>query len=76
MSKGNFEQERKANFELKKRVVTGTATVRTGRSDDNNVIDVAIDIADPADDFTLTVPDGTYMGQELLIVILKQLQLV
>ena len=68
MSKGNLEQERKGNFELKKRVVAATATIRTGRAADTNVIDVVVDIADPAADFTLTLPDGTYMGQEILIV--------
>jgi len=68
VSRGNWEFERKANFDLKKRTITGTATVRTGRTADSGIIDVVIDIVDPEDNFTLTVPDGTYMGQQLLIV--------
>ncbi len=68
MSRGNLEHEIKAIFELKKRVVAATATIRTGRAADTNVIDMVIDIADPAADFTLTLPDGTYMGHEILIV--------
>ncbi len=68
MSRGNLEHEIKAIFELKRRVVVATATVRTGRAADTNIIDMVIDIDDAADDFTLTVPDGTYMGQQILIV--------
>lgn len=67
MSGGNLEYERKSNFELKKRTVTGTVTVRTGRGADTNIIDVVIDVVDPAADFTITIPDGTYEGQQLLI---------
>jgi len=67
MSAGNFEIERKRNYELKRRVIDATATVRTGRAVDHNMIDPVIDIVDPAAGVTLTVPDGTYVGQKLLI---------
>jgi len=52
----------------RKKTVTGTYTARTGRPTDSFVLDHPIDIADPAADFTLTIPDGVAMGQELLIV--------
>lgn len=68
MSAGNFQFERKRNYELKQKTVTATDTVRTGTSTYNGVIDNPIDVASPAADFTLTVPDGDYIGQTLFIV--------
>ena len=51
-----------------KKVVTTTYTVRVGTTANLFIIDPVIDVADPADDFTLTVPDGVEIGQELVLV--------
>jgi hypothetical protein len=68
MSAGNFQYERKRNYELQKKTVTGTYTIKTGQAANNGVIDNPIDIADPAADFTLTLGSGDYMGQTVLVV--------
>jgi len=51
-----------------KRVVTGTYTVRTGRVTDKFHVDNPVVVTDPAADFTITVPDGKEIGQQLLLV--------
>jgi len=68
MATANHQFEKIQALKLNKKVVTSTYTVRTGRSVDGHIIDNPVDIADPTAAFTLTVPDGEVMGQELLIV--------
>jgi len=68
MSSGNWQYERKRNYELQKKTVAATYTAKTGLSSQNSVFDNPIDVASPAADFTLTVGSGDYMGQTLLIV--------
>lgn len=68
MSSGNHQFERKQNYELRKKTVTGTHTVQTGLASQGWKFENPIDVGDPADDFTLTVGSGVYMGQILLIV--------
>lgn len=67
MSSGNYQFERKRNYELREKTIDTTYTVKTGRSSDNLIIDNPINIADPSADFTLTVSNGSYEGQTLLI---------
>lgn len=55
-------------LEQNKVTVTGTYTVRVGTVANGFAVDRVIDVDDPAADFTLTVPDGEQIGQELLIV--------
>ena len=64
----NLQYEWLRSLEINKRTVTGTYTVRTGRDSDFFVVDNPVDVADPAADFTLTVPSGVRMGQQLLVV--------
>ena len=68
MSTGNFQFQRIQALKQNKKVATSTYTVKTGRSSDGFVVDNPVDIADATAAFTLTVPDGEVMGQELLIV--------
>lgn len=62
-----FFSELKALAQNKKVVVTAY-TVKVGSTANNFQVDRVIDVGDPADDFTITVPDGEAIGQELTIV--------
>ncbi len=68
-----FETERKA-FDLRTKALTTasgviTYTAKTGRVADNFVIDRVIRVTTTATfDMTITVPDGTYYGQQLLVI--------
>lgn len=68
MSSGNWQYERRRNYDLHKKTVTGTYTVKTGTAAQISGIDNPVDVADPAADFTLTVGSGAYIGQTLIIV--------
>jgi hypothetical protein len=68
MSSGNFHYERRRNYDLHKKTVTGTYTVETGTAAQVGGVDNPVDVADPTADFTLTVGSGAYIGQELVIV--------
>lgn len=68
MSKGNFQITRVNSLKLDKIVVTSTYTANTGRVVDGFQVDNPIDVASPAANFTLTIPSGAIIGQELLIV--------
>jgi hypothetical protein len=68
MSQANAQFEWLKDLDLHKKVVTATYTVRTGTPTYDGLIDNPVDVDDPAADFTLTVPDGSKMGQMLLIV--------
>jgi len=67
VSAGNFQVEKKRNYELQIRNITGTYTVKTGTATYNGIIDNPIQITDPSANFTLSVPDGAYPGQTLFI---------
>jgi len=68
-----FNTEQKA-FDLRKKELTTasgdiTYTARTGRVADNFVVDRVIEVTSTSGySMTITVPDGTYSGQQLLIV--------
>ena len=57
----------KKAFDLRTKTVTGTYTVKVGSVSDNFIFDRVINITNPAANFTLTVPDGRYAGQQLSI---------
>jgi len=61
-----FNTEHRA-FDLRTKVVNAAYTVRVGTVANNFVVDRVINIVDPAADFTLTVPNGLYPGQQLMI---------
>lgn len=74
MSAGNFFNTERMAYVL--RTVNWTTdeasyTARTGRVADNFVIDRVIRVTTTASgyDKTITVPDGTYYGQELLVIL-------
>jgi len=69
MSSGNWDKERKRNFELQKRRVSADYTIKTGRSADSGILDNPVAIYDPADDIAITLPDGSYIGQEVMVVV-------
>jgi len=70
MSKGNWFEGRRGAFGLRTKAVTTTYTTRAGGSGDNFIEDRVITVSDPADNFTITISDGTYEGQRLLIAFL------
>lgn len=72
-----FDTERKAfdlrNVELTTASGDITYTARTGRVADNFVIDRVIEVTTTSTyDMTITVPDGVYAGQQLLIVFVAE----
>jgi len=69
MSSGNFQTERKRNFELQKKRVNASYTIKTGTATYHGVIDNPVAIYNPSDDIAITLPDGAYIGQEVLIVV-------
>lgn len=66
MSAGNFQITQLRAFELNKKIITANATIRTGRTTDNFVIDNPVDLQ-PAAATAVTLPDGYKMGQMVLI---------
>lgn len=69
MSSSNFQFERKRNYELQKKRVDGDHTIRTGRGTDSLLIDNPVCVYDPEDDIAITLPDGSYIGQEVMVVV-------
>lgn len=67
-----FDTEKKA-FDLRTKVLTNAATytVKVGAVSDNFVVDRVIEVVTVKDgnDLVITVPDGEYPGQRLLIVL-------
>ena len=68
MSFSNYQFMRKQDYELHAKTFTATGTVRTGTATYNGLFDNPVIVSDPAADVTLTIPDGEYVGQELVIV--------
>ena len=59
-------ETRRQSFKLRTVTLTAaTYTVRTGRSEDNRIIDRVVDAAQSPT--VITVPNGVYEGQRLLI---------
>ena len=67
MSASNWFLTRKKAHDINEVTVTGTYTVRVGRTTDGHKFDTVVNVTDPSANFTLTVPDGVYEGQELLV---------
>ena len=74
MSAGNWFLTEKKAFELRTKQLTTasgeiTYTAKTGRVADNFVIDRVIRVTTAATfSMTITVPDGVYYGQQLLVI--------
>lgn len=69
MSSGNWELEKKRNYELKKKRVSAAYTIKTGLSSHSGIIDNPVCVYNPADDIAITLPSGSYIGQEVLVVV-------
>ena len=68
MSSGNWQTERKRNYELKKHLTTASETVKTGLPAQNYIYNNPVYVEDPAADLTITVGSGEYVGQTIYIV--------
>ena len=72
----NFFNTEKRAFDLRTLVLTNesTYTVRVGAASNNFVVDRVIEVVTTADgnNLTLTVPNGEFPGQKLLIVLKTQ----
>lgn len=64
----HFYTEKRA-FDTYTKTVTATYSARVGRVTDTFIFDRVIKIDDPASKPTITVPDGSYIGQQILIVL-------
>lgn len=71
MSAGNWFETRRSAYELRSKAVTAAYTVRLGGTAYNFIEDRVITITNPAALFTITVPDGIYEGQRLLVTYLS-----
>jgi len=67
MSAFNWFSTRKKAFDTREKDVNAAYTVRVGGTSDNFIIDRVVTVTDPSDNFTITVPDGKYRGQRLLV---------
>lgn len=67
MSAGNLQYELGRSYGMNKKSVTTTASLRVGRDDDLFQIDNPVEVTIGASNFTITVPDGAFPGQELFI---------
>lgn len=72
MSKANYFNTRREAYKLRTTTLTNesTYTARVGSSDDSFVVDAVIKIVTTTDgnDLTITVPNGQYSGQRLLLI--------
>ncbi len=71
MGASNYFKIRKEGFELRTKEVVAAYTVRVGGSNDGHHIDRVITITDPTTSFRVTIPDGSYEGQELLVTLIS-----
>lgn len=71
MSAGNWFETRRKAYDQREKAVTAAYTTRAGGSGDTFIEDRVVSVSDPTAIFTITVSDGTYEGQELLIVYLS-----
>ena len=69
MSSGNWQQEKKRNYELRKKRVVADYTIKTGLSSASGILDNPVAIYNPAANIALTLPSGSYIGQEVLVVV-------
>lgn len=65
----SFQFARKMDYKVHQLDVTATATVKTGTPTYNGLFDNPVIVTDPAAATTVTIPDGDYVGQTLMIVL-------
>lgn len=66
-SPGNAQYNLLRAYDLNKKVVTETCTLRVGTDSNFFLIDNPAIVKDPAAATTITVPDGVFVGQEVYI---------
>jgi hypothetical protein len=66
-SPGNTQYNTLRAFDLNKKTVTATCTLKVGADSDFFQIDNPVIVVDPAATTTITVPDGLFAGQEVFI---------
>ncbi len=73
MSAGNWFETRRKAFNLRTKDVTATYTTRAGGASDNFIEDRVIKVTTTSgNSLTITVSDGTYVGQQLLVVFVTE----
>jgi len=71
MSAFNWFTTRKKAFDLRTVAVSAAYTARLGSVANNFIIDRVINVSDPAANIAITIPNGTYEGQQLLVNLLS-----
>ena len=71
MSSSNLFLTRKKAFTLRTKAVNVAYTVKVGGSAYNHIKDRVITVTDPVENFRITIPNGVYEGQQLLITFLS-----
>jgi len=71
MSVTNYFETRRKAYDFRTKAVTADYTTRAGGTSDDFVEDRVITVSDAPENFTITVSDGVYEGQRLLITILS-----
>ena len=71
MSAGNLFATRQKAVTLRTKAVSATYTVRVGGTGYNHIKDRVITITDPIVAFRITIPDGVYSGQQVLITLIS-----
>lgn len=71
MGASNLFLTRKKAFTLRTKAVSTAYTVKVGGSADNHIKDRVITVTDPEENFRVTIPNGAYRGQQLLITFLS-----
>lgn len=66
-SPGNAQYELGRAYSLNKKAVTTTAELNTGRDEDMFQIDNPVEVTSTTSNYTVTVPNGVFPGQELFI---------
>jgi len=64
----NFQFTHNRSRASQEKLITASATIRTGRVTDSFAFDNPVVVTDPEDDVTITVPDGQEIGQRLNIL--------
>lgn len=67
MSAGNLQYELLRAYDLNKKTITATCTLRVGSDSNYFIVDNPAIVEDPAADTTITVPDGQFAGQEVYL---------
>lgn len=71
MSAGNWFETRRKAHKLREKDINTTYTVRVGGTSDGFIVDRVITVPTATSAFTITVPDGKFRGQQLLVVVTK-----